>query len=217
MFGWFRKKPTVVLRAPENKDIPDQLLPSGSEQVVHLGVVVGHTKLSGGAVLDGASKLSEYQYGLKVVEAMKKAMDKFPRLQLSVFLRDDIGIAGAYDQARGAGCDCVVELHFNSASGKSTGSLTLTTPDPKDVAFANMQHWYMCEAFGRDGNSRGVLSIGRSVRGAGNVYAFNEGANCLLEPFFGDKEAELGLKKVDAYAYGILKATQEWATKQGLI
>ncbi len=220
MFRWlFKKSPPVVLIAPpKSENIPDANLPTLSEQMVHLGIVVGHSQKDGGAILKHTSKMSEYQYGLRVAEAIEyKAKAYFPKIKVSVILRDDIGISGAYDRARGLGCDCVVELHFNAHNSKATGSLTLCTPDGGDVEFAHIIHKFICKTFGRTGDSMGVAVIGRSVRGAGNVYAFPEGVNCLVEPFFGDSEAELGISKIDEYAECILSATTQWAVKLDLI
>jgi hypothetical protein len=39
----------------------------------------------------------------------------------------------------------------------------------------------------------------------------------LVEPFFGDSEAELGLSKVDEYAESLLSAVTQWALKMDLI
>jgi N-acetylmuramoyl-L-alanine amidase len=219
MFGWlFKKSSPVVLIAPPKAEIPDAKLPTLNEQMVHLGVIVGHSQKDGGAVLAHPSKLNEYQYGKRVAEAIEyKAKGYYPKIKVSVLLRDDIGISGAYDRARGLGCDCVVELHFNAHNGKASGSLTLCTPDGGDVEFAHILHKFICKTFNRVGSSMGVAVIGRSVRGAGNVYAFPEGVNCLLEPFFGDSEAELGISKLDEYAEAILGGVTQWATKLDLI
>jgi len=210
---------TVLLKQPETKEIAEEILPSKNDQKVHLGVIVGHTKKQGGAVLLNGS-MNEYQYNKKVLDAMVKNKDIFfPRLELTPIFRDDIGIAGAYDRARGLGCDCVVELHFNASNGRSSGSLTLCTSSSDDIEFAHEVHNHICTVFGRIGSSRGVAVIGRSVRGAANIYAFPEGANCLVEPFFGDspEDGELGIKKIDEYATAILQAVNNWAKKRDLI
>mgnify|MGYP003402416605 FL=1 len=146
------------------------------------------------------------------------AAKDYPRIKLSVITRDKQGILGSYKHAQEIGCDCVIELHFNaSMNHKATGSETLCTPDPMDVEFSHIIHKKICDVFGRGGDSRGVVAIGRSVRGAPNIYAFQEGPNCLVEPFFGDSEDKLGKEKITQYAQGLLDAVSLWARKLDLI
>ena len=216
LFG--KKAQPVVLLENKVENIPDQTLPLASEQLVHLGVIVGHTKNAQGAELTyGGKRMTEYEYNSQIAQKMVVNSSKYPRLKVTVFYRDDIGIAGAYANARKAGCDCVIELHFNAFNKEVKGTETLCTPDANDVAFANVVHKAMCELFQRVGASRGVRVIGRSVRGAPNVYAFPEGVNCLVEPFFGDSEGQLGVSKSEDYANVLLEAVQLWARQLDLV
>lgn len=219
MLGWlFKKKQPVILLAENNAEIKDQPLPLASEQVVHLGVIVGHTKQAQGAVMEhGGKKISEYEYNQEIAKKMVLAASKYPRLMVSTIFRDKAGISGAYNEARKMGCDAVIELHFNAFDKKVKGTETLCTPDKNDIEFANVVHRSMCETFQRIGASRGVRVIGRSVRGAPNVYAFPEGVNCLVEPFFGDAEADMAISKSDDYANCLLDAVQLWARHLDLV
>lgn len=216
MFGWFKKK---SLPAPEIKPIEAVPLPKPHERIVHVGIIVGHDKKDQGAVMDHPSKLSEYAYHKELAnKILAVAEEKFPKLIVSVIFRDEIGIHGAYQKAKEKMCDCVIELHFNATEGhKATGTLTLCTPDANDVEFAHIMHKQLCKAFNRIGDSLGVNVVGKSTRGAPNVYAFPDGVNCLVEPFFGDSEAELGITKQGAYGEAILEGVMLWAIQHDLL
>jgi N-acetylmuramoyl-L-alanine amidase len=142
-----------------------------------------------------------------------------PRVRVDTILRDEIGIAGAYQIAMQIGCDAVIELHFNAFDGKTSGTLTLCTIDDNDVAFAQIVHKKLCEAFKRDGQSLGVRCVSRVDRGAENLHSFPEGVNCLVEPFFGDemKDALLGASSVEAYAQALVEAVVLWAKQVDLL
>jgi N-acetylmuramoyl-L-alanine amidase len=218
MFGWFKKK-QQSLPAPQVVEIKAEPLPQAHERIVHVGFVVGHDKKAQGAVMVGASELTEYQYNKEIANKILEIATKdYPTLKVSIIFRDGVGIAGAYQKAKELLCDCVIELHFNASEGKkATGTETLCTPDANDVEFAHIIHKQLCQVFGRDGNSRGVVVIGKSVRGAPNVYAFPDGVNCLVEPFFGDSEAKLGIEKEGDYANALLQAVMSWAVKHDLL
>ena len=162
---------------------------------------------------------SEYEYGKKVLNAIVGHAEKFHGLIVSGIFRDEGGIRGAYEQAKVIGCDAVIELHFNASAGAAHGSLTLCTPDKNDLDFAHEIHNNICKAFNRVGSSKGVIVIGKTVRGSANIYAFPLGVNCLVEPFFGDNasDAKLGREKLDAYALALLQGTFNWAVKQDLL
>lgn len=214
-------KPEIkYIPAPPSEalEIKEEKLPLPHERRVHLGIIVGHTKKDGGAQMVETGE-NEYEYGKKVLNAILKKAESFSGLEVSGILRDDIGIRGAYDQARSIGCDAVVELHFNAANGSASGSLTLCTPDKNDLDFSHEIHNHICKAFNRVGTSRGVMVIGKTTRGSACIYAFPDGVNCLVEPFFGDNKADakLGREKIEAYAQAICQGTFNWAIKNDLI
>ena len=223
MFGIFKRKPKAqTLPAPEISTVTvekNELLPRPYERVVHAAFIVGHDRKDQGAVLDHTTKLTEYEYNKQIAEKLiNLAVAKYPKLKVSIIFRDNLGIQGAYKRAKEMACDCVIELHFNASEGKkATGTVTLCTPDRNDLDFAHIIHKQICQAFDRVGNSRGVTVIGRSVRGAANIYAFPDGVNCLVEPFFGDTEAVLGIHKEDDYAKALLDGVMLWAQKVDLL
>lgn len=218
MFGFFKRK-APALPTPEIKSITPEPLPQPHERVVHVGFIVGHDKRDGGAVMGGSSKLSEYDYNKALSnKILSLASERFPKLKVSIIFRDGVGIAGAYQKAKEIMCDCVIELHFNASEGKkATGTVTLCTPDHNDMEFAHIIHRHICQAFARTGDSMGVVVVGRAVRGAANVYAFKDGVNCLVEPFFGDSEADLGQAKEGEYANALLQGVMSWAHKMDLL
>jgi N-acetylmuramoyl-L-alanine amidase len=209
-------KPNPAL-AEAQQFIHPERLPSLGDQKVHLGIIVGHEKAAQGATMPGG--LTEYQYNSLVAEELERVAKDYPWLTVTTIKRDGIGIWGAYQAAKTANCDAVIELHFNAFDEVSEGTETLCTADSDDIDFAHYVHRAMCEVFGRSGESRGVVVIGKTSRGGANVYAFPDGVNCLVEPFFGDnaKEAALGNDKREAYAKALLLATVIWAKRRGLI
>src|SRR3989337_4219198 len=138
MFDFLKKifvpAPVVVAIPKPVEAIPqikDEVLPQPNERVVHLGIVVGHTKKEGGAKLC-TTKMSEYEYSSKVLESLIKQSKDYPSLKVSGIFRDEVGIHGAYAKAKSFKCDAVVELHFNAFNGSQRGSQTLCTPDKND-------------------------------------------------------------------------------------
>lgn len=187
------------------------------EKIVKLAIIVGHEKSAQGAKMAPPYGLTEYAYNTTIANKMK---DLAPaHIKPVIIFRDNIGISGTYRKAAELGCDCAIELHFNAFNKKASGSETLCTQNINDSDFAHIVHKKMCEAFGRAGSSRGVKTIARSARAGGNVHGFPEGANCLVEPAFGDnpEEAKLLIEKQDAYAAALIQAVDIWARNIDLV
>lgn len=204
------------LAAPDDgRELPG---PDETQQVV-LAVIVGHTKADGGAVMFG-TKEQEYSYNTRTAKMMTDlAKEHYPFIKVHTIFRDGVGIAGAYAKADKLKADLAIELHFNAANKTAVGTETLCTSAPNDVEFAHIVQKQMCGVFGRTGNSRGVKVIARSARGGSNVHSFPNGANCLVEPFFGDtaSEAALANSKQRQYADSLLKAVELYARKADMI
>ncbi len=212
----FHKKEVVALPEPVPVlEVPDH---PALDAKLKLALIVGHTKELKGASL-ATTDLKEYDYNLKIARAIKTLAEKIEApVEVEIILRDFIGINGAYARAAQLGCDAAIELHFNAFDCKAEGSLTLCTADVKDVDFSQGIHKAVCKVFGRNGESMGVKSISKSVRGAG-VHMFPSGPNCLVEPFFGDNptEAAMGLKYSGEYAEALLTAVVLWGRQVDLI
>lgn len=186
-------------------------------RVLMLGVIVGHTQEAPGAKSKTLG-MYEYQYNKFVAEAM--VAYGHHQVHVVVIYRDRIGVNGAYTEARKCGCDCVIELHFNAFNGNVRGTTTLCTADDSDVAFAKVVQDELCLLFNRSAHeNQGVVTIPRAGRGGANVHSFPEGVNCLVEPFYGDNEADsklamdLGVK----YAWCLVDAVVRWAKGINLI
>jgi N-acetylmuramoyl-L-alanine amidase len=190
---------------------PELIIPEEIPEFL-LGVVVGHTKKSGGARFNHPSYPNEYEYNTAVAKIMKEYANSKDEIGVQIFTRDVGGISGAYQAARMAGCDAIIELHFNAFNSKVAGSETLCTTARNDKDFAKYIQEIICEVFCRQGLSRGVKPIARNSRGGKNVYAAGDVPNCLPEPFFGDNanEARLGVDKMHDYAKGLVDATLEF-------
>jgi N-acetylmuramoyl-L-alanine amidase len=208
------KKPEVEKDPRELPDIQDK----GS---VVLAVIVGHEAKSQGAVLCTNGE-SEYKWNTKIANLMKGiASEQYPQIDVRIVFRDNVGIAGAYKMANEVHqADLAIELHFNGFNGQVRGTSTLCTTSPNDMEFAHIVQREMCRVFKRDGKGdRGVKAIARNARGGGNVHSFPGGANCLVEPFFGDNldEVNMAQNSKAAYAECLLQATQLYAKKIDLI
>lgn len=222
----FVRREIVYLPAPTVQMV-EPLLGAGPELPhaesrgqVKLGIIVGHESRAQGAQMASPFKIYEYSFNKDIANrAQAYARAKHPNVIVEVILRDGIGISGAYLKARKALCDAVVELHFNAANTRAHGSETLCTADTNDVDFAHVMHDMVCQVFERGNASRGVKCISRSDRGNINVHSFPGGANCLLEPFFGDNETEAkaAMEKKDHYAQGIIEGAVLWAKKVDLL
>lgn len=213
---------------PPKQEVPSddgRELPAHDEsQRVKLAIIVGHTRNASGAQM-GKSLESEYVFNTRIANFMADLCKvKFPQIVPKIIYRDGIGIEGAYrvaDQVEK--CDLAIELHFNAANGRATGTETLCTSAPNDVEFAHMIQKQMCRVFGRSDDKakgdRGVKAIARTARGGGNVHSFPGGANCLVEPFFGDnaEEEKMAYEKQREYAECLLDGVLLYAKKRDLL
>jgi N-acetylmuramoyl-L-alanine amidase len=222
--SWFRKvfSHAVLIEAPANRFAEPQgereLMSSEDKGKVKLGIIVGHSAKAMGAKMIEPFGKYEYEYN-KIIAGKIRDYASSANLGVEVELiyRDGRGIEGAYALARQLLCDCVIELHFNAGGG--TGTETLSTADASDVTFAQLIHKKVCEVFGREGSSRGVKSISKSADGGANLHQFPGGVNCLVEPFFGDVEAEasLGMNRADEYAEALVQAVWLWGKQVDLL
>lgn len=224
MSSLFKKK-SVQLPSPIVAPKPDGTYPDGRElphasetKIIKLGIIVGHESRAPGAEL--ATGGNEYKYNSEVADLLAQyAKHERPEIVCKVIKRDGIGIEGAYASLEAEKCDAVIELHFNAYNKNMTGTETLCSAASDDSEFAHIIQKAMCQVFGRDGQSRGVLAIGRNARGGQSVYAFPKGVNCLVEPFFGDNlsEAKMALEKKGPYAKALVDAVYLWASKKDLV
>lgn len=199
---------------PGERELPE---PDEAGGKIKLGVVVGHTREAQGAQMP--SGLSEYLYNTDVARLMHNYAKTTGRVDVEIIFRDGVGLSGAYAKALRANCDCVIELHFNAFNKTAAGSETLSTTDSRDQEFAKIVQSFICGVFTRTGQSRGVRVLTKTARGGSNIYSFPSGPNCLVEPFFGDNpvEADMAMKRKQAYANHLVDAVIQWGRVRGLI
>lgn len=223
MLAWLKKlfapKEKAVVNVPYN-DEKRETPAVNSQRVVHLGIIVGHEKKAPGAALAKPYNLSEYNYNSEVARQVEYFANTNPLgVHVTTIFRDGVGISGAYDKAIKLKCDAIIELHFNAFDTKVGGSETLCSTNADDRAFAALVHSEVCAVF-RGGNlSRGVKALGRGDRGGQSIYSFPKGANCLVEPFFGDNpgEAKLAMESTPKYAQAIVIAVNKWGRQVKLL
>lgn len=159
-----------------------------------LAIVVGHTNLSKGASGADAIGEREYPWNTDLADKMMVHCQNIG-VEAKVFYRDGVGISGAYANVLEYGAACAVELHFNSFNGSVAGTETLYDNDTN----ANSKQWAqdlqdaMVELYGRTGNQdRGLKERDEGDRGYKSVSAIDL-PTALIEPFFGDNDADAGL------------------------
>lgn len=208
----FKKQEQRELQAP------------GEKQKIDLALIIGHDKSDQGAKMVETNE-TEYMYNSRLAKRVKEIAEKhFPLVNVHIIERPASGPAGIEEAYRIANedvkADLAIELHFNAFDTKSQGTEVLCASNPNDIELAHIVYKCVCQVFQREGKEdRGVKVVARNARGATNVNSFPGGANCLVEPFFGDspKDAALGISRFDYYAQGLLKAVDLYGRKMDLI
>lgn len=218
---WLHPQIEVPKLPADPKYTDGRELPHEEEQPqVKFAIIVGHEKKAGGAEMYGTHE-SEYSFNTKLAKEIANfCTTTFHQLKPIIIYRDGIGISGAYHKASAIDkADLCVELHFNASGGAARGTEVLCTTDKNDLDFAHIMLSQICQALGRTGESRGVKTIPRNGRGGANVHGFPGGANCLIEPFFGDnkQDSELAYAKNRQLAEAVAKAAYLYAKKVDLI
>lgn len=185
--------------------------PIPSTKTVKLGLVVGHTKAAPGAVMAAPYRVSEYVYNSEIAALCKARAPK--NVQVEIFTRDVGGIVGAYNKAKAAKCDCIIELHFNAFNKEAFGTETLVSNEGADKQFGQIVHDEILKVFGRTKNGKGDrgLLINPS-RGGQSINSFKGGPNCLVEPGFFDNPSEAGMAiaRKHSYADSLWAAALKW-------
>ena len=203
---------SVRLVERELEDILEEIVTSVKPTVpnnvrqLNLAIIVGHTANAPGAGGSGIIK-NEYFFHKEMMVPHLKALAS-PAVSITIYYRDSVGIAGAYEAADQGGADCVIELHYNgAASPQTTGTETLYS-STKGKMLAECVQAEMLEVLKlRD---RGVKYVASEGRGGHNLRAGRTPA-IIVEPGFGsnvndatvmrDKVKELA----SAYVNGALK------------
>jgi N-acetylmuramoyl-L-alanine amidase len=160
-----------------------------------IGLVIGHTGLSGGAY-SNTLKSNEFNYNLKVANIIKKVLP-----EIEVFTHQ------SYNLGYKAMCkatskkldkfDVVFELHFNASNGKANGTEALYYfENRKGRELATRFVSLYCSTF--RSKSRGAKAlVNDKQRGFWAVF-YPKPTTLILEPFFGDNPKDV--INEDAYA-----------------
>lgn len=205
--------------------LPSDEAPMKKKDKKLLGIVIGHTKRSGGAWATAPLSMNEYTYNTEIAKLMEIEAKK-QGLEVRVFTRDVGGIRGAYNRVHDWFFEptmyqqvnrldkdadvCVIELHFNAATPKARGTETLYDLDPADsYDFAKMVQREMVNVFRIP--DRGVKRRVKGDRGYYNLEACKF-PSCIVEPAFGSNplDSQLLLERKEPYAKGLVNAAVEF-------
>lgn len=195
-----------------------------------LGVILGHTKSSQGAVAYNGQ--TEYVWNGKVCDEIVIAAGKYPSLEVKIEKRDSGGVSGAAKRLKAWGAEMCLELHFNSFTSAAYGCECLVLAgDVTSTIHADLLTDALQKKYGfkernvtrilppsYDGD--GVLEIKSGGRGYGNLKAAKDAGikvAILLEPTFLNKktsESEKIINDQKGYAEMIVK---HFANFSGLV
>lgn len=179
---------------------------------MRLAIIVGHSKASPGAY--GCAPLSSYEYDWN--SAVAQEMYRFAKengLDAAIFHRDRISIESVANFVNKWEADAAIELHFNAANTKATGTETLHD-DSKELA--EIVQSEMCSLFSRQGKqNRGVKLLTDGDRGNRSLKAIKVPA-VIVEPAFGDNkdDALLLVQNQVKYAHCLVMAVIEFLKKR---
>lgn len=171
-----------------------------------LAIVVGHTRTSPGVFGQAPVDQHEYFWNSGVAERMKQHAGTIPGLAVEIFLRDQGGIAGAYGRAKTWGAEASIELHFNAANGRASGTETIYVTDRSKPLAQAVQQAMVATMELRD------RKIKLPWEGRGNASLTQLAVpSIIVEPFFGDNagDCERAVAKRDDLATAIVDAANE--------
>lgn len=178
-----------------------------------IALIVGHEKKSKGAFSKTLGK-SEYDWNGDLANKAQ-AYAKSIGAEAPIFLRDQVGISGAYRNALKVKPDALIEIHFNAADGKASGTETLYNDagDAKnvhEVIFAKKVNDAMVKVLGL--KDRGIKKRQPGDRGYGNINQTKSVPSILIETGFGDnpKDARAMEANKDKLAKAIINATVDF-------
>lgn len=190
-----------------------------------LALIPGHTKNSPGAC--GLLPIEcEYFWARDIVKRCKER-NKTKNLKIREFLRDDIGIAGVYQEAINWDADACIEIHYNAFGNASvfgtevlyndlTAKLPTREKELAEIAQKKLCHVYSRpQQLGRGNRGKKVVTSGEA--GFFNVTRTMLRPTILIEPFFGSNkvDAEKGHRLRDELADAIIETGLEWFFQYG--
>lgn len=179
-----------------------------------IAIVVGHDNQNGGAVMAPPFEyINEYCFN-RVLAAQIKIFAHKKGNECHVFLRDKVGLRGAYEDVDVYNPDCCVELHYNSfGSDEPVGTETLFGAIKNSNSLADEVHKQILVALLRTENQdRGVKFVPHDGRGGFSVNNNTNVPSILIEPFFGSNtgDSATALELICDLALGIVDGCMFW-------
>lgn len=182
---------------------------AGADATQKLAIVVGHTRVDGGAEGIAPISASEYRWNSDLASLIS-AHAATKGVEVRTFFRDGIGVSGAYANVRAWRPRASIELHFNAANGTARGTETLFgTACAASAGWAGAIQNALVRLYARTGSqNRGLKKCPPHPRGGASVNAMSDIPSCLIEPFFGDNTADaaLGHRSKRAQAQALVDA-----------
>ena len=178
-----------------------------------IALIVGHEKKSKGAFSKTLGQ-AEYDWNTELAN-MARNYATMIGAEVQIFFRDVVGIAGAYKKALAWKPDALIELHFNAADGKASGTETLyndagDAKDVHEVIFAKKVNDAMVKALGL--KDRGIKKRQPGDRGYGNINQTKSVPSILIESGFGDnpKDAKAMAANKNKLAKALINGTVDF-------
>jgi N-acetylmuramoyl-L-alanine amidase len=169
-------------------------------------IIVGHSKVDGGAISVGG--VSEFEYNDDLAKMIASNVDK--RLETQIVYRT-MAYSKLPIHVNHTGVDFAIELHFNSASPEASGAECLywATSDKSHFLAMTLQT-YIVDALGN--KDRGLKEIDSVTDRGGNLLRNTSMPCVIVEPFFGSnaKDWRLAVDRKSKLAEGIAQALEEY-------
>lgn len=181
---------------------------------VSIAFVRGHEAKAPGADSDILGQPEYVWNGDLIARCMAYA--KSIGIECQEFLRDGIGIAGAYKKAVKMKPTCIVEVHYNSGGGTGVETLYTDSYDKvglREIELAGTLSKYMSDCLGIPMRRRnGLKKLSKGERGYGNVAQSINLPCVLIESGFGDSKVDATSMKKNkqALAKAIVNAVVAW-------
>ncbi len=157
-----------------------------------LAVIVGHTSSKPGASAKVPITENEYGWNKDLCRLMIDHSKGISKFKAKRFLRDGVGIKGAYRAARDWGANAAMELHFNSAGPSANGCEMLYGTDAS-IALADAVQDATVDVLGiKDRGLRDARTY-NNQRGLYNLTQMGARPSILTETFFGSNSSDCAI------------------------
>lgn len=211
-----RRKTLKKLAEFVGNQVSSSKLQSLEAKGIVLGIIIGHEKNAQGAV-NVITKETEYVYNTELAQ-MISAIAQDHGVNVFIETRDVGGVKEAFHRLLARKPKAIIELHFNAADGRATGTETLFSDDDDqsgvvEQLLAVIVNKKMSEALGL--RNRGVKEVfSEGERCFYNISLRHDLPCILVEPGFGDNEIDaLSMKQnKEALARAIVEGFIKWVS-----